>query len=303
MANYFSYLPNVYVGQQEYDGQLGFTLSKNLFRRAYLAEEFEKYITSFETFYLSDDLRPDNIAYTVYGDPNLDWLILLTNNITDIYTQWPKSTSDLNQYILDTYSNPDAVHHWETNKIMLDDGVTEFVKEGIEVNEDFLVVMPDGDTLSKEASIYPVSNAEHETYLNEKKRLITILNPNMVDRFIDKFKDVVAYAPNPEIDLEGNKKSDNSSTSMFINTRSYRSSGAAPSALGTAITSFDFGPTAVNATASTTTTTATTTGTVTTTTAVSSTGGSGSSSSSSSGSSSSSSSGSSGSSGGGYGGY
>ena len=282
MANYFSYLPNVYVGQQEYDGQLGFVLTKNIFRRAYLAEEFEKYITSFETFYVSDDVRPDNLANTVYGDPTLDWLILLVNNITDVYSQWPKSTNDLNEYIQSQYTNPDAVHHWETNKVMLSDGTTEYIREGIEVNEDFLVVMPNGDTLTKEASIYPVSNAEHETYLNEQKRLITFLNPNMVDRFIDQFKDVVAYAPNPEVDLQGNKKSDNSSTSMFINTRSYRTTGR-PSSLGTAITSFDFGPTAVNATstAAATTTTTTSTASVTTTTASSSTGGTSSSSGSS----------------------
>jgi hypothetical protein len=285
MAQYFSYLPDVYVGQEESDGRLGYRLIKNMFRRGYLDPIIEKYITAFETFYITDNMRPDELANKVYGDPNLDWVVLMVNNIIDPYTEWPKSTTDLNNYIEETYDNPDAIHHWETNEVKLDDG-TIFVQKGIEVTEDYRVTLPNGDILTKLDSIYQVSIAEHETYLNEQKRLISLISPGLVETLVDKFESVVAYDQHPELDLEGNKRSPNSSTSPYINRKSYRTQSGIPSALGQAVTSFDYGPTValqvstsgtVEAAAAVTTTATTTT--VTTTAA--STGGSGSSSGSS----------------------
>lgn len=280
MSQYFSYLPNVYVGQEESDGRLGYRLIKNMFRRGYLDPIIEKYITAFETFYITDNMRPDELANKVYGDPNLDWVVLMVNNIIDPYTQWPKNTVDLNNYIEETYENPDAIHHWETNEIKLDDG-TVFVQKGIEVTEDYRVTLPDQSVLNKTESIYQVSIAEHETYLNEQKRLISLISPGLVETLVDKFESAVAYDQHPEIDLEGNKKSPNSSTSPYVNRKSYRTQSGIPSALGQAVTSFDYGPSiALQVSSSGTveaaavTTTATTT---TVTTAAASTGGSGSS--------------------------
>ena len=281
MANYFTYLPNVYVGQEESDGRLGYRLIKNMFRRGYLDPIIEKYITAFETFYITDNMRPDQLAHKVYGDSNLDWVILMVNNIIDPYTQWPKSTTDLNNYIQETYDNPDEIHHWETNEVKLDDG-TIFVQKGVEVGENFRVTLPNGDTLSKTDSIYQVSVAEHETYLNEQKRLISLISPGLVETLVDKFEGVVAYDQHPELDLQGNKRSPNSSTSPYINRKSYRTQSGIASALGEAITSFDYGPLIALQTA---VTDVSATGTSTAVTTVSSSTGGTSSSSGSSGSS------------------
>jgi hypothetical protein len=258
MSNYFTYLPNVYVGVEESNGKFGYRLTKNIFRRVYLDANLEKYITAFESFYLTDDMRPEMVANIMYGQPELDWLVLITNNITDIYTQWPKSTNDLNEYINNKYDDPDSIHHWETNKIELEDG-TLLVDEGIEVNESYRVTMPDGSIRSKQDSIFPITNAEYEININEKKRIISLPAPGIVDIIVEKFRDIVGYAPHPEIDLQGNKKSPNSTTSKYFNDRSYKTDRRT-SALGQAVTSFDYGPTvasqsASNATASTSGTT------------------------------------------------
>ena len=258
MSNYFTYLPNVYVGVEESNGKFGYRLTKNIFRRVYLDANLEKYITAFESFYLTDDMRPEMVANIMYGQPELDWLVLITNNITDIYTQWPKSTNDLNEYINNKYDDPDSIHHWETNKIELEDG-TLLVDEGIEVNEPYRVTMPDGSIRTKQDSIFPITNAEYEININEKKRIISLPAPGIVDIIVEKFRDIVGYAPHPEIDLQGNKKSPNSTTSKYFNDRSYKTDRRT-SALGQAVTSFDYGPTvasqsASNATASTSGTT------------------------------------------------
>ena len=221
----------------------------------------------------------------MYGQPELDWLVLITNNITDIYTQWPKSTNDLNEYINNKYDDPDSIHHWETNKIELEDG-TLLVDEGVEVNESYRVTMPDGSIRSKQDSIFPITNAEYEININEKKRIISLPAPGIVDIIVEKFRDIVGYAPHPEIDLQGNKKSPNSTTSKYFNDRSYKTDRRT-SALGQAVASFDYGPTvasqsasnatASNATASNATASTSTSGTTTSVSVSSSTstGGSG----------------------------
>lgn len=275
MSNYFTYLPNVYVGVEESNGKFGYRLTKNIFRRVYLDANLEKYITAFESFYLTDDMRPEMVANIVYGQPELDWLVLITNNITDIYTQWPKSTNDLNEYINNKYDDPDSIHHWETNKIELEDG-TLLVDEGIEVNESYRVTMPDGSIRSKQDSIFPITNAEYEININEKKRIISLPAPGIVDIIVEKFRDIVGYAPHPEIDLQGNKKSPNSTTSKYFNDRSYKTDRRA-SALGQAVTSFDYGPTVASQSASNATASTSTSGTTTSVSVSSSTstGGSG----------------------------
>ncbi len=47
--------------------------------------------------------RPDTIAFNYYGDERYAWLVLLVNNIIDPYYQWPLSTNEFYDYIVDKY--------------------------------------------------------------------------------------------------------------------------------------------------------------------------------------------------------
>ena len=85
MAAYFSYLPNIYVGtgttsstKQEYQK------IKNIFRRVKAREDLSKYTEFFEQYSIADGELPFQIAKEVYGDDELDWVVLLTNNIVEI---------------------------------------------------------------------------------------------------------------------------------------------------------------------------------------------------------------------------
>lgn len=219
MANYFTHLPNVYVTIDKND-RYEYQLVKNIFRRVILEEELEKYSSNFESYYIPDGMRPDMVAEAFYGDPELEWVILLTNNILNIYDYWPKDTDTLNKYVIEKYGNYDETHHWETREIVYED--TVYIKEGIEVNESFRVKLPDGITLTKNESVYPVSNIEHETYLNEKKRIIAIPNSRLIGFFEEQFQSLVDYQPHIEIDEDGNKKTPFSPGSKFINPKNFK---------------------------------------------------------------------------------
>ena len=275
MSKYFQNLPDIYVGVETADERIDHKLVKNVFRRVAVDDAIEKYSTQFEAYTIPEGSRPEMVAFRLFGDAELDWVILLTNNITDLYDQWPKEHQVLSDYVLEQYGSWEGIHHWETREVKYNDAV--FVKSGIEVNETYRVTLPNGTTLSKTDSIYPVSNMEHETYLNEQKRLIIIPNGNLLEFFIEDFEDLVAYLPSKELSEDGTKKTPITAASKFLDRKSFRRSTSRSTAAQETVTSFDYGPTTGGSTAGV--------GTVTTTTSAATTTTSTSSSSSSSGSS------------------
>jgi len=116
---YFRELPNiqyasVFNGRKSIDE---YTTAKNLFKRAKLREDIANYVTAFTYYQIKDDERPDQIAKKIYDDPKLDWIILLTNNITDVNEEWPLSNDSLYKYLLEKYGSDEElqkVHHYET---------------------------------------------------------------------------------------------------------------------------------------------------------------------------------------------
>ena len=149
MAGYFSYFPNVYVGEGVSESEAyRYRLVKNIFRRVKVREDLDKYVTSFEAYSIKDTDTPSSIAYQAFGDSKLDWVILMVNNITDFYEQWPKNNEDLLSLVIENYAVEGAVHHYETNEIL--DGDIVITKKGIEVLDSFRTVMLDGTTKSAE---------------------------------------------------------------------------------------------------------------------------------------------------------
>ena len=116
---YFNELPNLQVlnrtkNQISNDETLEI---KNIFKRAKLREDIGSVATAFEYYMITEDERPDQVAQKVYGDPELDWVILTTNNITNIQDEWPLNVDSFNKYMLDKYGSEEAytdIHHYET---------------------------------------------------------------------------------------------------------------------------------------------------------------------------------------------
>ena len=91
---FFSYLPNVYVGEGIKDDEdFKYRLVKNIFRRAKTRADLDQYVTLLEAYEVGEDESPANVALAFFNDPFLDWMILMVNNITDVYEQRPKNLS------------------------------------------------------------------------------------------------------------------------------------------------------------------------------------------------------------------
>jgi hypothetical protein len=182
---YFNEIPLIYydsVGQGDYKEVT------NLLRRVALRTKVRTNVLFFDTYDLKEGETPEIIAHKLYGDPELHWVILLINNITDRYHQWPKNTPQFLAFINDKYvnadgtSNVDGVHHYE---IAQSSGDTT---TKIEVYENSALYTGDSDFYAS-ASI--VTNFEYEENEQDDKRKIRLLDPSYIDQFVTEFKSLI----------------------------------------------------------------------------------------------------------------
>ena len=86
MSNYFSSLPNFeYISRiNERQTNQDYITVKNIFRRALIREDLFADFMAFEKYKIIGDERPDSIAFKLYGDEDLDWVILAANNVINV---------------------------------------------------------------------------------------------------------------------------------------------------------------------------------------------------------------------------
>ena len=123
MANYFKYLPDVKVRVSSIrrNNVEPWIVAKNIFRRAKIIDSVQKAILGFEQITVQNNERPDQVAQRIYGSTDYDWVVLLCNNIVNIYDEWPLSEDQLFNVITKRYGDPDGIHHYETNEIRSND--------------------------------------------------------------------------------------------------------------------------------------------------------------------------------------
>ena len=196
--SYFRELPNISAvsqlpGRARNDERV---LIKNIFKRVKLRTDIDKAITAYDFRVIKEGERPDIIANKVYDDPELDWVILVTNNITNIRDQWPLSNDNLHNYMIEKYGSEAAlsdVHHYET--IELRDEFNRTVLEpGLEVDADFtFTYTPLNGTQQTISAAGPVSNYTYETLENEAKRVIRILKPEFLGALLSDMRSIMKY--------------------------------------------------------------------------------------------------------------
>ena len=196
---YFSYIPDFDYVSRTPDARIinEYTTVKNLFKRGVINPDLLRDITSFVQFKIEGDDRPDNVAHKFYGDSNLDWLVLLTNNILNIETEWPLSQEGFQNYMLDKYGTEQEfvqVHHYETVTIV-DSQNDLIVPGGLEVQSDFSVTFFDEGLQQQQtiARVLPVTNFEYESKKEDAKRNIYLLKDFYVGVVIDELEQTMPY--------------------------------------------------------------------------------------------------------------
>ena len=153
-------------------GDGNFKLVTNLLKRVAVRSKVKINASYYDTYDVKEGETPEMIADKLYDDPELHWVILLLNDITDRYHQWPKNQNQFLAYVNDKYSNVDSTHHYEISQVSGDTTIK------IDIGTD--------NTDYPAASI--VTNFEHEEDLQDKKRKIRLLDPSYVEDFVAEFE-------------------------------------------------------------------------------------------------------------------
>ena len=162
----FPIIPYDSVGNNE------FKLVTNLLKRVAVRSKVKSNVLFFDTYDVKEGETPEMIADKMYNDPELHWVVLMMNNVTDRYHQWPKNSNQFIAYINDKYSNIDATHHYEISQSSGDTTVK------IDIGTD--------NTDYPTASI--VTNFEYEESLQDKLRSIRLLDPAYLEDFVEEFE-------------------------------------------------------------------------------------------------------------------
>ena len=164
----------------------------NLLRRVAVRTKIRSNAFLFDTYDVKEGETPESIADKLYGDSELHWVILIVNDITDRYHQWPMTTPQFLAFINDKYknadgtSNVDGTHHY---KVLQSSGDT---KTYIEVYDPTLLTdagaQSDSDAYS---SATLVTNRNYEDDRQDEIRKIRLLDPKYVEDFVDEFKSLM----------------------------------------------------------------------------------------------------------------
>ena len=134
----------------------------------------------FDNYDVKNGEKPEDIAYKWFGDAQLHWVILMTNNVTDRFHQWPMSQPQFQEFLEDKYDNPDGIHHYEITK---SSGRT--TGQGPNDYSHLVEVTSDTDNASS------VSNREYEERLQDKYRQIKLLNQTFLSDFLEEFDKLI----------------------------------------------------------------------------------------------------------------
>ena len=217
---YFNEIPNI-----AYQSPLSHKISatdyiviKNIFRGAKLLDYVRSGAIANQQLTIKDGDRPDTIAEFLYGDPQLDYIVILVAGITNINHEWPLQDYQIYDYALDKYGSEtkmNAIKFYETFEIK-DNQDRQILPPNLIVDADFKMfgsstqagsvrynlISQAGNrqlddkneyTVATDNIARAVTNLEFEFRENEKKRRIDVLRNGYVQTFINDIRDIMKY--------------------------------------------------------------------------------------------------------------
>ena len=166
---YFGHFPLI-----PYDsvGDGNFKLVTNLLKRVAVRSKVKTNISVFDTYDIKSGETPELIADKLYNDPELHWVVLLMNDITDRYHQWPLNENQFIAYINDKYDNIDATHHYEISQ----------------TSGDTTIKIDIGTDNTDHSGATAITNYEYEVSQQNEIRKIRLLDPSYIEAFVDEYK-------------------------------------------------------------------------------------------------------------------
>ena len=226
---FFKKLPDLlYASKITKSGFGDYTRIKNMFRVYKLSDNAKRHALQFYKYTIPEGARPEDVAMDVYDRTDFHWIVLMVNEIVDVYEQWPKDRQTLEKLVTDKVADgqyapptfegdpigpatPDSTHHLETLERTDSDG-NVVIPAGLTVSDDWSYTYRHSTSPSIEKTLLAstdtaaISNFDYEDSLNEKKRTIELLKPEYVQTFIQDFENITSYEQNSDLEDKRTKK-------------------------------------------------------------------------------------------------
>ena len=161
---YFRYFNKINYDVRGVKNNVNIDVITNILERVRLKLNFIQNQAFFAQHHIIDGETPEFLAYKYYGDTELHWIILYSQQATNPYYDWPLTYFDLQKFVNKKYgvANINAIHHYED-------------VDGYEVD-------------STASGATSVTNFIHEETLNDAKRTLTVIRPEYVSNVVNEFK-------------------------------------------------------------------------------------------------------------------
>ena len=198
MSNYFKQLPDLLYLDRENKEIRTYAKAKNLFRRIKLRSISTEQLANFQFYNVVGGERPDQVAFKFYDDPSLDWVILLTNNIINVQTEWPMDNKSFEKYLEDKYGDTlyDVVHY-ESKEIRNASGEI-ILQRGIKIPQNYSFTYFDIGSNQYETVVdisLAVTNYIKEVKIQNERRVIRILKKEYIDDIQKELEEIIQYKP------------------------------------------------------------------------------------------------------------
>jgi hypothetical protein len=141
----------------------------NLTKRTGILAKYKEDSKYYITYSVQDGETPEIIADRFYDEASYSWIILMYNDIFDVFEEWPMDYNDLVDYCKVKYTNINGIHHYRS------------ISTGLEVDSDHV----DYDRMT-------VTNFEYEDEENDKKRNIKLLIPDYISTLVAQHNTLVS---------------------------------------------------------------------------------------------------------------
>ena len=200
MASYFRQVPDFNYVSRLPDAKISdYIRVKNFFKKGKLREDIFQNLAFFEKYSIIGDERPDNVAFKFYNEETLDWIVLLSNNILNIQSEWPLPQTEFDRFLLNKYDDYNTlyngIHHYETEEVKSSNRVT-IVPAGLQVDPIYSVNYYDNilrQQIQTGNIAIPITNYEYENKLNEDKRNIFILKGSYLSVVFNDMDEIMPY--------------------------------------------------------------------------------------------------------------
>lgn len=181
------------------DNKSTYQVVPDILRRIKLTDQLKNNDAFFDKYDVRDGETPEILADKFYGDSNFHWIILMANDIIDPRFDWPMDFNMLNEYCKGKYGASEVyhIHHYANQAEYVVNGY-RMLQPGSTINNPISLVVQSSGVFSSPivsqnapTNLFPITNFMYEDALNEKRRRINILKPELVSGIDSDFNRII----------------------------------------------------------------------------------------------------------------